>query len=87
MVRIRLSRVGRHARPFYRIVVADGTASRDGKHIEILGTYDPFTKKTAFNEASALKWLKEGASTSATVKMLFDKSALQKKESETTTNQ
>ncbi len=87
MVKIRLSRVGRHARPFYRIIVADGTASRDGKHIEILGTYDPFTKKTVFNEASALKWLKEGAITTATVKTLFDKLALHKKESEAATTQ
>ena len=82
MVKIRLSRVGRHKRPFYRIIVADGAAPRDGKHIEILGTYDPFLKKKTFDEARALKWLKEGAVVSQTVQTLFKQASLYKKESE-----
>ena len=41
MVKIRLTRGGAKKKPFYRIVVADSRAARDGKFIEILGTYDP----------------------------------------------
>ncbi len=81
MVKIRLSRVGRHKRPFYRIVVADSQVARNGKAIEILGTHDPLDKKTTFNEASALKWLKEGAIPTETVKTLFNRSELYKKKS------
>lgn len=43
MVRIRLARMGRKKRPFYRVVAADARAPRDGRFIEILGTYNPMT--------------------------------------------
>ena len=42
-VRIRLTRMGRKKNPFYRVVAADSRAPRDGRHIEILGHYDPMT--------------------------------------------
>ena len=41
MVRIRLKRIGSKGKPFYRIVVADQRAPRDGKYIDLIGTYDP----------------------------------------------
>lgn len=41
MIRIRLARYGTKKRPFYRIVAADSRRSRDGRFLEILGTYDP----------------------------------------------
>ena len=44
MVRIRLTRMGRKKRPFYRVVAADSRAPRDGRHIEVLGYYNPMTK-------------------------------------------
>lgn len=44
MVRIRLARMGRKQRPFYRVVAADARAPRDGRFIEVLGTYNPMTE-------------------------------------------
>ena len=41
MVRIRLKRIGSKGKPFYRIVVADQRAPRDGKYIDLIGTYNP----------------------------------------------
>lgn len=43
-VRIRLARFGRKHLPFYRIFVADARAPRDGKHLEVVGTYDPIPR-------------------------------------------
>lgn len=62
-VKIRLTRMGRHKRPFYRIVVADSQSPRDGKFIEILGTYDPLGKTASIQvkEEKAIHWLKKGA--------------------------
>ncbi len=80
-VKIRLSRVGRHKRPLYRIVVADSNAPRNGKLIEILGSYDPLCKKIAMDEDSAVKWLKEGAIATQTVRTILNKSQLYKKAS------
>ncbi len=80
-VRIRLTRMGRHKRPFYRIVVADSEAPRDGKFIEILGTYDPLgtEAKVRVEEEKAIHWLKKGATVSDTVKSIFSKVQLFKK--------
>jgi small subunit ribosomal protein S16 len=68
-VRIRLTRLGRKKKPFYRIIVADSESSRDGKFLDIVGTYDPCQNP----EAVTLKrekiedWLKKGALPSDTV--------------------
>jgi len=71
--RIRLTRMGRHKRPFYRIVVADSEKPRDGRFIEILGTYDPLSNPVTvrIKEDRAVEWLKKGALASDTVKQLF----------------
>ena len=82
MVKIRLARVGRHKRPFYRIVAADSCSPRNGKQIEILGTHDPFTKKTVVDKTIVTKWLGEGAIASQTVKMLLKKVQLNEKAGE-----
>ncbi len=86
-VTIRLTRMGRHKRPFYRIVVADSQSPRDGKFIEILGSYDPLETGMAvkFNEERALSWIKKGAGVSATVKTIFSRSQLFKKARESNT--
>ena len=49
MVKIRLSRLGRKKRPFYRIVAINSRSSRDGKFLEILGTYDPLQDPSVTN--------------------------------------
>ncbi|MBN2221623.1 MAG: 30S ribosomal protein S16 [Vallitaleaceae bacterium] len=72
-VKIRLKRMGAKKAPFYRIVVADSRAPRDGKFIEQVGYYDP-TKEPAvikFEDELAKKWLSNGAQPSETVKKLL----------------
>lgn len=78
MVKIRLKRMGAHKKPFYRIVVADVRAPRDGKFIEELGYYDPMKepKEIKINEELAKKWLANGAQPTDTVKSLFKKSGI-----------
>ena len=62
-VKMRLKRMGQKKAPFYRIVVADSRAPRDGRFIEEIGTYDPNVEPSAvtFNEAAAKKWISNGA--------------------------
>lgn len=78
MVRIRLRRMGAHKKPFYRVIVADQRASRDGRFIEELGYYDPMTepKTVKIDADKAKKWLSEGAQPTETVKALFKKSGI-----------
>jgi len=73
MVKIRLARIGRHKDPFYRIVAADSRSSRDGRYIEQIGTYDPALgeEKAIINEELAMKWLKDGAIPSDSVRAMF----------------
>jgi small subunit ribosomal protein S16 len=74
-VRIRLTRKGRKKHPFYRIVVADSHSSRDGKFLDIVGTYDPMQEPAAVRlDASKLAdWMGKGALPSQTVKTLIDR--------------
>ena len=76
--RIRLRRMGAKKAPFYRLVVADSRAPRDGRFIEEIGYYDPTKKPTVIkiNEARALHWLKTGAQPSETVKSLLNKAGV-----------
>jgi small subunit ribosomal protein S16 len=69
MVRLRLTRMGRKKRPFYRIVAADARSKRDGRHIEILGYYNPMTKPVELkvNLERVDYWVGVGASPSDTV--------------------
>jgi len=72
--RIRLRRVGRKKVPLYRIVVAERTDPRDGRFIEVLGTYDPKAKtgeKMAIDADKAKAWIAKGATPSETVEALF----------------
>lgn len=80
-VRIRLKRMGAKKRPFYRIVVADSRAPRDGRFIEEIGYYNPLTepKTVEIDTEKAEKWLSQGAQPSDTVKALFAKAGFQKK--------
>jgi small subunit ribosomal protein S16 len=73
MVRIRLRRVGARGRPYYRIVVADQRAARDGAIIEQIGTYDPMQQPPAIKVDSekAARWIKNGAQPSEGVAPLL----------------
>ncbi|MBX2860489.1 MAG: 30S ribosomal protein S16 [Vampirovibrio sp.] len=73
MVKIRLKRLGRKKRPFYRIVVTDIRARRDCAPIEELGYYNPLTKDLKLNKTQALDWVSKGAQPSDKVKWLIDK--------------
>ena len=76
-VSIRLTRRGKKKKPFYRIVAADSQRSRDGKFLEILGTYDPMADPAVINikEDKIQYWLDQGAIASDTVKSLIVKAA------------
>ncbi|HHY06637.1 MAG TPA: 30S ribosomal protein S16 [Clostridia bacterium] len=76
--RIRLRRMGAKKAPFYRLVVADTRAPRDGRFIEEIGYYDPTKKPTVINinEERALYWLKTGAQPSETAKSLLNKAGI-----------
>ena len=80
-VKLRLLRMGAKRKPFYRIVAADSRVKRDGKYIELVGTYNPVADPAEINinEEVALKWLKDGAIPTDTVKSLFNKKGINKK--------
>ncbi len=79
-VKIRMSRHGSKKRPFYRIVVADSRAPRDGKYIEQVGTYDPLSDPPKINlkDEKIAYWIAKGAIPSDTVKQIMKKAALGK---------
>lgn len=72
-VKIRLTKIGRHKDPFYRIVAADSRYARDGRYIEQIGYFDPDkgVENAVINEELALKWLEKGAQPSDTVRAIF----------------
>ena len=74
-VRIRLTRLGRKKKPFYRIVVADSQRARDGKFLDIVGTYDPHQHpaQVTINQDKLQDWIGRGAIPSTTVKSLIKK--------------
>lgn len=80
-VKIRLKRMGSKRNPFYRIVVADARAPRDGRQIEQIGTYNPVANpvEVKIDEEKALKWLSDGAKPSDTVRNLFSKEGIMTK--------
>ena len=81
MVRIRMQRHGANKAPFYRIVVTDSRNPRDGRFIEIIGTYDPrkACEQFTIDEEKALKWLSQGAQPTDTVKSMFKKLGINEK--------
>jgi small subunit ribosomal protein S16 len=72
-VKIRLARHGAKKRPFYRIVVADSESPRDGRFLEIVGTYDPLPDpvKLTLKEERVKYWMDQGAKPSDTVRTLM----------------
>lgn len=80
-VKIRLKRMGARKRPFYRLVVADSRAARDGAFIETLGHYNPISEpvELEIDEEKALDWLQKGAQPSDSAKTLLQKSGVMDK--------
>ena len=74
MIKIRLARLGRKKRPFYRVVATNSKSPRDGKFLEILGTYDPLQEpsKVSINMDKLNEWVKKGAQLSNRVQHLTD---------------
>lgn len=79
-VKIRLKRMGAKRNPFYRVVVADARAPRDGRIIEQIGTYNPVANPIEVNidQEKALQWMTDGAQPSDTVRNLFSKEGIMK---------
>ena len=80
-VKIRLTRMGAKKHPFYRVVVADSRAPRDGRSIETLGHYDSTVEPAIIkiDEDKAISWMLNGAQPTDTVKSLFSKVGIMKK--------
>ncbi len=77
-VKIRLRRMGRKKRPFYRVIVADSRSPRNGRFIEELGWYDPLQDpgEIRIDEEKAKKWLATGAQPTDTARSLLKKSGI-----------
>ncbi len=80
-VKIRLARWGAKKRPYYRVVVADAEAKRDGRFLDQIGTYDPVATPSAFrvDEAKAIEWLRKGAQPTETVARYLRKAGVLRK--------
>ncbi len=77
-VKIRLRRMGRKKRPFYRVIVADSRSPRNGRFIEEIGWYDPLQDpgEIKIDEEKAKKWLANGAQPTDTARSLLKKSGI-----------
>lgn len=73
-VKIRLTRLGDKGNPFYRVVAADSRSPRDGKFLEVIGTYNPLTDpaEVKLNKDLAESWLKKGATPTLTAKKVLE---------------
>lgn len=79
-VKMRLKRLGEKKNPFYRIVVADSRAPRNGRFIEEIGTYDPNTNPSTckVNAELAKKWLSNGAQPTEVVAKILKQAGIEK---------
>ena len=80
-VKLRLKRMGAKKRPFYRVVAADSRSPRDGKVIEEIGYYNPVVEPAdiKLDEEKAMKWLRDGAQPTDTVRDILKKQGIVKK--------
>ena len=79
-VRLRLTRKGTKKKPYYRIVAADSEAPRDGRFLEILGSYNPMNDPAdiKIDREKVNRWLEKGASVSESVRAILKKEGLLK---------
>ncbi|MDR5710214.1 MAG: 30S ribosomal protein S16 [Armatimonadota bacterium] len=77
-VKIRLMRMGKRHEPFFRLVVADSRAPRNGRYIESIGYYNPRTEPSTIhvNAQRALEWLSKGAQPSDAARVLLEKTGV-----------
>ena len=77
-VKMRLTRIGKKKTPFYRVVIADARAPRDGRFVEEIGYYNPLTEPAEINidAEKAKKWIANGAQPTDTVKARLKKSGI-----------
>jgi len=80
MIKIRLKRLGKKNRPSFRIVVMPARTKRDGRTIEDIGHYNPFSKELSIKTERAKYWLSQGVKPSDTVLRLFIKNNILKAE-------
>lgn len=73
MLKLRLKRIGRKRKPFYRLVVIDTRAPRDGRTIDEIGFYNPINKYFSFDISRVIKWLKVGVIPTKAVFILLNK--------------
>jgi small subunit ribosomal protein S16 len=73
MLTIRLNRIGKKNKPYFRIVLQEHTIAPGGRHVEVLGSYDPHSKKSFFKEEKIKYWVEKGAQPSDTVHNLLVK--------------
>jgi small subunit ribosomal protein S16 len=90
-LKIRLSRAGSKKRPYYHIVVAAATSPRDGKYVDIIGSFNPMLPKTDENRmkldtAKAADWLKKGAQPTDRVLRFLDKTGVKKRDARNNPN-
>ena len=80
-VKLRLRRMGAKQKPFYRIVAADSRSPRDGRFIEVVGTYNPIKNpaEITIKEERVLSWLNDGAEPTETVRSILSKQGVMKK--------
>ncbi len=78
MLKIRLARVGKKKQPTYRVVIADARAPRDGKYVEIVGSYNPRTEPDTFviDEDKVRGWLSKGAQPTMRMRKLLARQGL-----------
>ena len=78
MVKLRLQRYGSKKNPFYRIIATESGNPRDGRFIEIIGTYNPLTNpaEVKIDEEKTLAWLSNGAQPTDTVKNILSKQGI-----------
>ncbi|MGY3749757.1 30S ribosomal protein S16 [Vagococcus acidifermentans] len=83
-VKIRLKRMGTKKKPFYRMVVADSRSPRDGRFIEVVGTYNPLKNpaEVTVKEDLVLDWLSKGAQPSDTVRNILSREGIMQKHHE-----
>jgi len=77
MLKIKLSRFGKRGQPFYRIIVAEAKSKRDGKYVDLLGTYNPLSQaaQNKLDQKKYQDWLNKGAQPTDTVRGLFKKAS------------
>lgn len=80
MLKIKLSRLGKKKQPFYRIIINEAKSKRDGKFIDLLGTYNPMVepKEIKLDIKKYDEWVEKGAQPTETVLNLYKKAKKQK---------